>query len=154
MFERILESSEAMRIDAPAGVVWDVLTDAKSYGDWNPFTTRLDTDFEVNSPIHLHIVMGPYRMDRKEWVRVVEPPHRLEWDTRVLARFLLYSSKEQRVTALGETSCTYHTTDLFSGLLTPLIMSLFRKRIVRGFDETALALKRRCEAMASSDQPA
>ena len=67
VFERILESSEAMRIDAPAGVVWDVLTDAKSYGDWNPFTTRLDTDFEVNSPIHLHIVMGPYRMDRKEW---------------------------------------------------------------------------------------
>lgn len=147
VFKRILESSEAMHIEAPAGVVWDVLTDAKSYGDWNPFTTRLETDFEVGSPIHLHIVMGPYSMDRREWVRAVEPPHRLEWDTEVLARFLLYSSKEQRVTALGEARCSYHTTDLFSGLLTPLIMLLFRKLIVRGFDETAEALKRRCEAV-------
>ena len=147
MFKRILESSEAMHIETPAGVVWDVLTDAKSYGDWNPFTTRLETDFKVGSPIHLHIVMGPYSMDRREWVRAVEPPHRLEWDTEVLARFLLYSSKEQRVTALGEARCSYHTTDLFSGLLTPLIMLLFRKLIVRGFDETAEALKRRCEAV-------
>ena len=100
MFKRVLESSKAMRIDAPAAVVWNVLTDAKSYGEWNPFTTRLETDFQVGSPIHLHIVMGPYSMDRKEWVRTVEPPRRLEWDTKVLARFLLYSSKEQRVTAL------------------------------------------------------
>ena len=150
MFKRILESSETMRIDAPAAVVWQVLTDAKSYGDWNPFTTRLETDFRVGSPIHLHIVMGPYSMDRKEWVRTVEPPHRLEWDTKVLARTLLYSRKEQRVAALTATSCSYHTTDLFSGLLTPLIMLLFRKLIVRGFDETALALKRRCEAIHSA----
>ena len=152
MFKRILESSEAMRIDAPAYVVWDVLTDARSYGEWNPFTTRLDTDFQVGSPIRLRIVMGPYRMNRKEWVRAVEPPHRLEWDTRVLARFLLYSSKEQRVTPRGDTSCTYQTTDLFSGLLTPLIMLLFRKLIVRGFDETALALKRRCEAIHGASE--
>ena len=141
-----------MRIDAPAAVVWQVLTDAKSYGDWNPFTTRLETDFRVDSPIHLHIVMGPYGMDRKEWVRTVEPPHRLEWDTKVLARFLLYSIKEQRVTALTEASCSYRTTDLFSGLLTPLIMLLFRKLIVRGFDETALALKRRCEAIHGASE--
>ncbi len=152
VFKRILESSEAMHIEAPVSVVWDVLTDAKSYGDWNPFTTRLETDFAVDSPIHLHIVMGPYSMDRKEWVRAVEPPHWLEWDTQVLARFVLYSSKEQRVTALTETSCSYHTTDLFSGLLTPLIMLLFRKLIVRGFDETALALKRRCEAIHAAAQ--
>ncbi|MDE0064109.1 MAG: SRPBCC domain-containing protein [Gammaproteobacteria bacterium] len=152
MFERILESSEATRIDAPAAVVWEVLTDAKSYGEWNPFTTRLETDFQVGSPIHMHIVMGPYSMDRKEWVRTVEPPCRLEWDTKVLARFLLYSSKEQRVTALTEASCSYQTTDLFSGLLTPLIMLLFRKLIVTGFDETAEALKRRSEAFHGVSQ--
>ncbi len=147
MFKRILESSEAMHIEAPAGVVWGVLTDASSYGDWNPFTTRLETDFAVDSPIHLHIVMGPYSFDRREWVRAVEPPHRLEWDTKVLARLLLYSSKEQRIEALTPTSCSYHTTDLFSGLLTPLIMLLFRNLIIRGFDATALALKRRSEAI-------
>lgn len=152
MFKRILESSEALEIDAPAGIVWDVLTDAPGYSDWNPFTTRLDTDFQLDSPIHLHIVMGPLSMQRKEWVRVVEPPHRLEWDTKVLARFLLYSSKEQRVKALGESSCSYYTTDLFSGLLTPLIMLLFRKLIVRGFDETGLALKRRCEAIHAASR--
>ena len=147
MFKRKLESTGAVQIDAPAEVVWRVLTDAPSYGDWNPFTTRLDTDFQVGSPIHVHIVMGPYSTDRKEWVRVVDAPHRLEWDTKVLARFLLYSNKEQRIKALGDSSCSYHTTDLFSGLLTPLIMLLYRKRIIRGFDQTAEALKRRCEAI-------
>ena len=152
MFKRVLESSEATRIDAPAAIVWEVLTDAKSYGEWNPFTTRLETDFQVGSPIHLHIVMGPYSMDRKEWVRTVEPPCRLEWDTKVLARFLLYSSKEQSVTALTGTSCSYHTTDLFSGFLTPLVMMLFRKLIVRGFDETAEALKQRSEAIHAASR--
>ena len=152
MFKRILESSEALEIHAPASVVWDVLTDAPGYRDWNPFTTRLQTDFAVDTAICLRIAMGPYRMNRKEWVRAVEPPHRLEWDTKVLARFLLYSSKEQRVAALSESSCSYHTSDLFSGLLTPLVMLLFRKLIVRGFDETALALKRRSEAIHTASR--
>ena len=152
MFKCILESSATVPIDAPAEVVWQVLTDARCYGDWNPFTTWLETDFAVDSPIRLRIVMGPWRMHRKEWVRIVEPPRRLGWDTRVLARWLLYSSKQQHITPLGESRCGYHTEDLFSGLLTPVIMLLFRKLIVRGFDETAQALKRRAETVHRGGQ--
>ena len=152
MFKRILESSAALQIDASAEVVWNVLTDADGYSGWNPFTTRVQTDFQVGSPMHIHITMGPWKMQRMEWVRLVERPHRLGWDTQVLAPFVLYSNKQQRLTALSEASCSYHTTDLFSGLLTPLIMLLFRKLIIRGFDETALALKRRCEAIHADSQ--
>ena len=152
MFKRILESTEALQIDAPAEVVWGVLTDADGYSDWNPFTTRVQTDFGVGSPIHIHITMGPWKMQRVEWVRLAERPYRLGWDTQVLAPFLLYSNKEQRLTALSETSCSYFTTDLFSGLLTPLIVLLFRRLIIRGFDATALALKRRSEAIHAESQ--
>ena len=60
MFAFVVES-EPIVIDAPANVVWDILLDADRYEAWNPFTTRIDTDFEPGSPIHMHVVLGPLK---------------------------------------------------------------------------------------------
>ena len=34
---------ETVYIDAPAEVVWQVLTDLPSYGEWNPFVSRCES---------------------------------------------------------------------------------------------------------------
>lgn len=60
MFAFVVES-EPVVIDASADVVWDVLLDSDSYEAWNPFTTRIETDFEPGSPIHMHVVPGPMK---------------------------------------------------------------------------------------------
>ena len=94
----------------------------------------------------LYVNMGPFKIKQPEFIQAVEPPRLLAWGLTMGARFLLFTRREQRLEALGETSCRYHTSDAFSGLLAPLIILLFGRIIRRGFNDVARALKARAEA--------
>ncbi len=146
MFKYLI-GSDAVEIEAPIEQVWDTLVDVKRYGEWNPFTTRVDTDFEIGSPVDLHVTLEPLKLKQPEWIESVQRPHLLAWGTKVGNRFLLSARREQRLEALGETRCRYLTTDAFNGLLTPLVVLLFGRLIRRGFNDMARALKARAEAV-------
>jgi hypothetical protein len=128
--------------------VWEILGDVKRYGEWNPFTTRVETTFEIGSPVRLYVTLGPFKLWQPERIEAVDPPDLLVWSTKVGARFLVGARREQRLEALGEGRCRYRTTDAFSGLLTPLVMLLFGRLVRRGFNDMAAALKRRAESYA------
>lgn len=56
----------SVEIDAPAEVVWQVLTDGASYGEWNPFVTECSSTFEPGSPIDMKVVLiGPPKKQRE-----------------------------------------------------------------------------------------
>ena len=59
----------------------------------------------------------------------------------------LTAVKTQIVQRMGAGRCAYHTTDTMAGLLAPVVRMLFAKWILRGFEETASALKPRAEAL-------
>ena len=124
MFAFVVES-EPVVIDASADVVWDVLLDSDSYEAWNPFTTRIETDFEPGSPIHMHVVLGPLKLNLTEYVQEVEPPRRIAWGTNFVNRSLLTAKKTQFITPIDAGSCAYHTTDTMSGLH-PLVPAVLR----------------------------
>ena len=145
MFKQVV-SADPIDIEAPAQRVWDILLDVEKYGEWNPFTPRVDTNFEVGSPVVLHVNMGPVKLKQPELIQAVEPPRLLAWGMTMGAHFLLFTRREQRLQALSETSCRYETSDSFSGLLTPLIMLLCGRLIRRGFNDVARALKVRSQA--------
>jgi hypothetical protein len=138
-------ASDPVEIEAPAEQVWDILVDFERYGEWNPFTTRVDGDLEIGAPVLLHVKLGCLKRKQPERIETVEPPHLLAWGVTMGARFLLTARREQRLEALGETRCRYLTTDATSGLLTPPVALLFGKFIRQGFNEMAAALKTRAE---------
>ncbi|WP_428276100.1 SRPBCC domain-containing protein [Candidatus Palauibacter sp.] len=138
-------SSETVEIDAPIERAWEVLTDFERYGEWNPFTPSVATDFEIGSPVELYVRMGPWRLKQIERIEAVEPPHLIAWSTTMGHRFLICALREQRLEAVGNGRCRYRTTDDFSGLLIPLVMLLFGGFVRRGFNDVARELKARAE---------
>lgn len=153
VFSRILRASLPIEINASAEAVWSVLIDLENYGEWNPFTPKIKSELTVGSPVDLHVRLRERTSTddklytRREWVTAVEKPLKLAWGTKVIFSFLLQAEKEQLVTPIDQNSCSYDTIDKFSGLLYPIIALFYKKRIERGFDETAAALKERCERL-------
>ena len=146
MFHHVV-NSDAMEIEVPVERVWEILVDLELYGEWNPFTTRVDTSLEVGSPVDLYVTLGPFKLKQPERIQAVDPPSLLAWGMIMGARWLLVTRREQRLEALSETRCRYTTTDVFTGVLTPLVVLLFGGLIRRGFNAMARALKERAEAV-------
>ena len=138
-------SSEPVEIEAPIERAWDILTDFERYGEWNPFTPSVATDFEIGSRVDLYVRMGPWRLKQVERIEVVEPPHVIAWGTTMGHRFLISALREQRLEAIGEGRCRYRTSDDFAGLLIPLVMLLFGGFVRRGLNDVARGLKARAE---------
>lgn len=143
---RFVAASDPVEIEAPAERVWDILVDFERYGEWNPFTTRVEASLEIGAPVMLHVRLGWLKRKQPERIETVERPHLLAWGTTMGHPALLSALREQRVEAVGETRCRYSTTDRTTGLLTPLVAILFGRLIRQGFNDLAAALKTRAEA--------
>lgn len=147
---RFLIRSDAVEIEAPIERVWEVLTDFGRYGEWNPFTTRVETDTEVGSPVDLYVTLGPLKLWQRERIEVVDPPRLLVWSNRMGHSALLSARREQRLEALSATRCRYLTTDAFTGLLTPVVVLFFGWLVRNGFNTMAAALKERAEGATTA----
>ena len=149
MFKHLI-SSDIVEIEAPVERVWDILVDVERYGEWNPFTPRVQTDFKIGSPVNLYVTLGPFKLKQLERIEAFDRPHLLVWSTKIGAHALLSARREQRLEPLDEMRCRYLTTDAFTGILTPLVMTLFGGLVRRGFNEVAWALKRRAEGTSTT----
>ena len=145
-------TSVTVEIAAPASFVWDVLVDYASYPEWNPYTIAVDTTLEIGDRIDLTLP-NPDGSDgtmlNREFIRVVDPPHHLRYDTGSEYPGLL-GMRDQYVTELAPDRCTYHTTDTLSGELADLVMESNGAWIKAGFDSVAEALKVRAEQLIST----
>lgn len=148
MFRHVL-SSDPVDIDAPVERVWEVLTDFGRYGEWNPFTTRVDANLEVGAAVELHVVLGPVRVRQTVRIEAIEAPVSLVWGMSMGASWLLTARREQRLEMLDESRCRYLTTDAFHGPLTPPVALVWGGAVRRGFNAMAVALKARAETAAA-----
>ncbi|HET8706297.1 MAG TPA: SRPBCC domain-containing protein [Pseudomonadales bacterium] len=145
MFDYCVRSDE-VQIDAPAQLVWDILFSIDRYPEWNPFTYKVISSLNPGDDVELYVDMpGRGKILQVEQVKAVEPPNLLSWGMKMGAEFFLTALREQKISSISATRCSYITTDAFSGLLTPIVIALFGKNIRTGFNRMAYALKRKAE---------
>jgi len=144
-----LVTSIEVDIDAPASLVWEVLTDLERYPQWNPFCPRIESTLKLGDPVHMHIsVPGTSETQPvSETLVACEPQRLLSWEMRPTAENKDAARRDQYIEALGSDRCRYVTTDIFLGVNADEIMRNHGGWVKAGFDAMALALKARAEAL-------
>lgn len=146
MFKKELRI-EPIVIDLPIESVWDVLADVEKYGEWNSYSPEARTDFEVGSPIHLLLDMGPAKMKRISLtVDAYDPPRVFSWGTVFGVSWIFRGVREQHLEPVSESSCRYYCRERMTGLLVPLILAIFGNHMRRSYAKVGRELKRYAEA--------
>ncbi|MGW0017135.1 SRPBCC domain-containing protein [Rhodococcus sp. NPDC003382] len=142
--------SVEVEIDAPASVVWEVLTDLGNYPNWNPFCIAVESTLEIGAPVNMTLAdysgateTFPYT----EYVCAVVPERLLSWELRPTEVSAQAARRDQVIEPIDETRCRYYSTDAFLGEEAHQIMADSGAWVKRAFDDTAVALKKRSEAV-------
>lgn len=149
--------SDTVTIEAPASVVWQVLTDLPNYEAWNPFCFKAESTLEIGAPMNMQLnnyTMPGETYPNVEYVCANVPERLLSWELPHSEAMPYPARRDQVVEAQGPDRCTYYSTDEFFGPNAPHVMFFCAGWIKRAFDETAQGLKRRAEALYAGGQGA
>jgi hypothetical protein len=140
--------SETYVIEAPAELVWDILTDLPRYGEWNPFCIAATSTLEIGAPVNMKLAnytMPGETFPNVEHVCAKVPGRLISWELR--AEDSIYPARrDQVIESLGPERCAYYSTDAFLGANAPHVMYFCGAWVKRAFDETGRALKAHAES--------
>lgn len=149
--------SEMVNIAAPAKIVWDILTDLPSYNEWNPFCIRAVSTLKMGDPIEMTLInyatAGGPTVPNLEYICGYEAERLLSWEFPNLDFWPYPARRDQVIEATGPTSCRYFSTDAFLGTNGIHVFRFAGPWVKRAFDDTALALKVRVEAIYAAKNP-
>jgi hypothetical protein len=139
------ELRASIDIDAPAGAVWAVLADLTAYPEWNPFIVRADGEVAVGAKLALVMQpVGARRTTVRPTVLEADPGRRLRWRGR-LGLAAVFDA-DHRITLDERPGGVRLTqTELFTGLLVPLLARSLRSHTLPAFEAMNQALKQRVE---------
>lgn len=135
-----------IRIEAAPGSVWDVLTDAESYEEWNPFVTSVDGSIARDEQLRVRIEPPGGRATRlRARVKIVEPNGRLVW----IGRFFLpnlFDTRHEFIIEPAIDGVRFLQRGTYAGALVPVLFD--RDAVRKGIEASNDALKRRVETDA------
>lgn len=143
---RFVVRTEPVRIEAAVDLVWAILTDLDEYGEWNPLTPEVQTDFTVGSPIDELVTMGRKQLKVSATVSAFEPSRLIAFGGAFGARWCFGFVREQHLEPVGANSCRYHNVERLTGVCAPLVFFFLGTLIRRNYTAVAMELKRRAES--------
>jgi hypothetical protein len=145
----MLELRTETEIDAPVERVWQVLTDFRSFPEWNPFIRRIQ-----GRPIEgsrLEVVLGASgtrAMKFRPRVLKVIANRELRWLGRLGVPRLFDGEHIFELEALGPTRTKFVQRERFRGIFLPFLRRSLDRDARRGFEEMNQALRERAAAEA------
>jgi uncharacterized protein YndB with AHSA1/START domain len=139
-------------INAPADLVWEVLTDFARYGEWNPFCVECRTGFKPGDPIDMKVKLGSKPQAQREWIDQVGPGMKFTYGIKPFPVGALRSRRQQEISTIDGMRTRYRSHFRLWGWMLPLIRGMFGKGMTRGFEGMADQLKVRSEQLWAERQ--
>lgn len=153
MLARTLRTS--IDIDAPADVVWEVLTALDRYHEWNPFVLEASGTIAPGELLRLRPRLPGSRrqLNFQATVTSYERGAAFAWTGVQVHAAVVAGEHIFRLTPLAAGRTRLDHDEVFSGLLAPLAMTLGGEKTRRGFEMMNEAAARRAEALAARRAP-
>jgi len=149
LFRNISVSAE-IEIDAPAGVVWRVLTGFSAYGEWNPFIIKASGAFESGSIMDVTITVPIIRsMDFKLETVSVDEGKAFVWLGTTIKPKVLDGLHTFRVESLADGRTRFNQEEKLSGLLLYFAVPFVKSRMQNNFNAMNAALKAHAERVSA-----
>jgi uncharacterized protein YndB with AHSA1/START domain len=145
-------TSIKVEIDAPARVVWEVLTDLDNYNQWNSFCPGIRCGLQIGDQVQMQVrIPGTTdTIEVNEYLVACDREQLLSWEQRAAPENMDAARRDQYIEAINADRCSYFTTDIFLGINADTIMREHGAWVKKGFDQIALDLKKRAEELHAS----
>nr|WP_295111952.1 SRPBCC domain-containing protein [uncultured Caulobacter sp.] len=139
-------------IQAPAEVVWDVVSDFATWNEWNPLYRRAEGQMKIGTALTLeqHLPGEPAKVIApivQDWV----PYEQLHWRSTRMGGFVT-AIRYLEIENMGEASSTFSNGELFMGLLLRFVSRDERRKLKAAFTEMGEAVRDRAEAIWAERQ--
>ena len=135
-------------VDAPADIVWGVVSDMSRYVEWNPFVIRASSTCEVGAPIRMKVrLFSWFAQSQTEEITEFRAPERICWGLTGGGSSALRSRRCQVVASVDPSRSRYISEFQLSGWFAPVVMGLLSRRLADGFRGMSDAVKARAEQL-------
>jgi len=139
-------------VQAPAEILWEVISDFETWSDWNPVHPRIDAALRIGTPVKVELVIEgaePALIEAvvQDWV----PYEQLHW-RRQRMRGLITTIRYLEIENMGPANATFSNGELFMGPLVRLVSRDERRRLRAAYTRMGEAVKARAETIWSERQ--
>ncbi len=142
-----------IEVNAPAQVVWDVITDLPRYGEWNPFCLAARSTLKPGETIEMTVQLTAKPQQVVEWMKEFVPGRRFAYSMKPVPLGALSSLRSHDVEPLGDRRARYRSYFELKGWMMPLVRALYGEKLEQGFSGMTEAIGRRAELLATVGKP-
>ena len=146
---------EELEIAAPSGVVWEVITDLASYGQWNPFVVSCRSTLVVGDRIDMRVkIVSWLAQPQREIIQDHVPGQRLCYGLDGGRLGAVISRRCHDLQSIDPGRTRYRSRFALSGWMSPFTRLLLGTRLQRGFHLMTAGIRNRAEQLWNARQTA
>jgi hypothetical protein len=144
----MLKLCEEVIIDAPAGTIFDVITDLERYAEWNPWIVKAAGTPDEGATVRVRSLVGGRHIKVEHRILTSRRASEFRWCDLGWFTRLAYGERARWLEAREGGRVAYKVELKVTGVAAPLVKALLGGSLAWGLKAETDALKRRAESMA------
>jgi hypothetical protein len=135
-----------IEINASPDKIWSILTDFDVFSEWNPFIKSIEGNIEVGEKFKVFLQLPDTKgMKFQPKCMKVDQNKELQWIGHMIIPGLFDGEHSFIIESVEDKKVRFIQKELFTGILTPLIMNSIGEKTRYSFEAMNQALKERAE---------